>query len=159
MLKGAFFFLTHPRFVLVRPHSMHQFSRLFHIHTTPLRLSQTPSPSSFLSTSLPLVLYPSLAHFCFGLSFRLSLSLTLSTSVSASNSNSNSNSFIGMTRESLARALSPCLPLHKATRPGPVTSGLAWSTGCMMLRRGSHPSVLGQICGQPHYGHVSVVFV
>lgn len=139
---------------------MHQFSRLFHIHTTLLRLSQTPSPSSFLSTSLPLILYPShRSLLLWSVLPSLSLSLSLSTSVSASNSNSNSNSFIGMTRESLARALSPCLPCHKATRPGPVTSGLAWSTGCMMLRRGSHPSVLGQICGQPHYGHVSVVFV
>lgn len=61
-LKG-FFFLTHPCFVLVRPHSMHQFS-------------VTPSPASFLSASLSLTLYPSLAHFCFGLSFSLTPSLS-----------------------------------------------------------------------------------
>lgn len=64
-----------------------------------------------------------------------------------------------MTRESLARAHSPWLPLHKAARPGPVTSALSWSTGCVMLRRGNHPCVLGQICGQTHYGHVSIMFV
>lgn len=42
-----------------------------------------------------------------------------------------------MTRESLASAHSPSLPPHKATRPGPVTSGLLWRTDCVMLRRGS----------------------
>lgn len=137
--KGLFF-LTHPRFVLVRPHSMHQFS-VFLSYTHCSISIRIPSPSSFLSTSLSLMLYPSLAHSLnFALVYpsdSLFLSLSHSTSVSASNSNSNPNSFIGMTRESLAQAHSPCLALHKATRPGPVTSGLAWSTGCVMLRRGS----------------------
>lgn len=57
--------------------------------------------------------------------------------MSVSNSNSNSNSFIGMTREGLASAHSPSLPPHIAMRPVPVTSGLVWSTDCVMLRRGS----------------------
>lgn len=136
-------------------------------HLPPRTHSHSPSLSnSFASCFIPLhksVLrfYPLAPPLARGLcpSPLFSLSLSLSTSVSASNSNSNSNSFIGMTRESLARAHSPWLPLHKAPRPGPVTSALSWSTGCVMLRRGNHPCVLGQICGQTHYGHVSVIFV
>lgn len=42
-----------------------------------------------------------------------------------------------MTREGLASAHSPSLPPHIAMRPVPVTSGLVWSTDCVMLRRGS----------------------
>lgn len=139
--KGLFFFLTQPRFVLVRPHSMHRFSA-FLTYTQPLSVSpELPLRlHSFLRGVPPPTLPPSLAHFCFSLSFRLSRW----TSVSASNSNSNSNSFIGMTRESLAWPHSPCLALHKATRPGPVTSGLAWSTGCVMLRRG-RPSLVCRV--------------
>ena len=101
---------------------LHSFLRVF-----PSRFTPTPHRSPFLWSILPTL-------------FR---SLFRSTSVSASNSNSNSNSFIGMTRESLAWAHSPGLPLHKATRPGPVTSGPAWSTGCVMLRRGSRALCVG----------------
>lgn len=138
--KGLFFSRS-PRFVLVRPHSVHRFSSflrytqplsrslkltlLLHsfLRVFPSRFTPTPHRSPFLWSILP--------------------TLFRSTSVSASNSNSNSNSFIGMTRESLAWAHSPGLPLHKATRPGPVTSGPAWSTGCVMLRRGSRALCVG----------------
>lgn len=74
------FFLTHPRFVLVRPHSMHRFS-VFLTYTLALHPpSQILPPCSFLSTCLSLTLYPSLAHF--GLSFHPSLTLSLNLGVS-----------------------------------------------------------------------------
>lgn len=91
----------------------------------------------------PSCFYPSLTHFCFGLSVCLSLCLPLSKPVSTSNSNSNSNSFIGMTRESLPWAHSLRLPLLNATRPGPVTSDPAQSEACVMLRRGGWALCVG----------------
>ncbi len=134
-VERDFFFLTHPRFVLGRPHSMPRFSA-FLTYTQLLFASlKVPLLYSFLRVfaSLPRSL----------LLWSILLSLSCSPSVSTSNSNSNSHCFIGMTRESLAWAHSPCLALHKAARPGPVTSGLAWSTGCVMLRRGSWALCVG----------------
>lgn len=64
-----------------------------------------------------------------------------------------------MTREGLPQAYSQSLAFHKATCPGPVTSALAWSAACMILRRGSHLCALGHNYGQQHYRHVSVVAV
>lgn len=100
--------------------------RIFLTYTQPL--------SNCLSFFVPFphICTPPSFTFFFGLSFRLSFSF--STSVSASNSNS--NGFIGMTRERLARAHSPWLPPPQSSAPGPVTPGLAWSTACVMLRRG-----------------------
>lgn len=150
-LKGAVFFPS-SHFVLVRPHSMQQFPVFL------TKRQQSPTfyqvlPASFLPTSMAHTLYPSRHCSLFGLSFSASLNLCAGLKFKFK------FSFIGMTRDRLPQAYSQCLAFHKATCPGPVTSGSACSAACMILRRGSHLCGSGHHYGQQHYGHISVMAV